>query len=178
MPGFGPLGSAPVASIGADYTAAAGKLIFTGSNSTSNQNFPNPGRLIFGGGQAITFTAYPHVSWIGVEALHAGAANWRESWIGVEVLRTVATAPTANLVTWIGLEVAHVGAAAERVSWLGVEALHVGAAYARTSWMGVEVLRTTSAAVSRSQVTWIGVEVLRTVKDQATDSGWVCLIAA
>jgi hypothetical protein len=173
MLGGAPLGTLPLGSTGGHNYA--GSALFRGSNCVPNQNFPNPGRLIFGGGQAVTFTAKPRVSWLGVEALHVGRASALVTWLGVEalhvgvssalvtwtgveVLRTTSTIPTISAVTWMGAEVAHIGAASERITWVGAEVAHAGAAADRVSWLGVEVLRS--------------------VKDRPADSGWVCLIAA
>lgn len=172
MLGGAPLGTLPLGATGGHNYA--GRLLFHGSNCVPNQNFPNPGRLIFGGGQAVTVTAAPRMSWTGLEVAYAGSnarVSWtglevaypgvptpRVTWTGVEVVRTAAFIPTITQVTWMGSEVAHVGAPADRVSWIGAEVQHDGHASDRVSW--------------------VGVEVLRSVKDRPPDSGWVCLIAA
>lgn len=155
MPGFDPVGSAPVGSIGGDF-ATAGKIVFHGSNATANQNFPNAGRLTFLGSLPILVTARPRVTWFGLETLHVGAASARVTWEGVEILRTVASIPTDWVVSWMGVEALHTGAASARVTWFAVEALHVGQAADR--------------------VTWIGLEVLRSLADMPPDTGFVYLI--
>jgi uncharacterized membrane protein (DUF441 family) len=63
------------------------------------------------------------VSWIGLEAMHAGVAKAKASWIGLEVMRTTATVPTGAVVSWIGVEAMHRGVAAALVTWIGVEVL-------------------------------------------------------
>lgn len=144
MPGFGPIGARPVASIGGgdgNYYPSPGGIVFRGSNVTPNQIFPNAGRVAVHGVLPTAVNAAPRVTWIGLEILHAGSAQARVTWDGLEILRTVTSIPTEWVVSWMGLEVAHVGSASARVTWMGAEALHIGQAAARLTWMGIEVLR-------------------------------------
>lgn len=155
---FGPVGAAPVASIGAagQYYLAAGHVILYGSNVLTNQLQLTAGHLTVHGATPVAVLAPPRVTWMGVEALHGGSAADRVSWNGVEVLRSVAIVPTLYVVSWMGVEALHTGAASDRVSWIGAEVLHVGAALAK--------------------LTWLGVEVLRSVVDRPPDTGFVYLI--
>lgn len=156
MPAFGPIGSFPIATLPGGGIPA-GKLIFYGTNVTTNQPFLAASTLLFGGGMPLAYLSNK-VSWIGAEVLHTGNSLQRTSFIAVEVLRSTASIPTQTGVSWIGLEVLHTGAASDRVSWIGAEVLHTGAAQERVSW--------------------IGIEVLRSVADKPPDNGWVSLLAS
>lgn len=159
MPGFSPVGSTPVDAIGGNtgqYFPAPGGIVFHGSNVVSNQLQVLAGVLAFHGSSPVTILAAPRVTWMGLEALHVGAAARRVSWLGIEVLRSTASIPTEWVVSWMGLEVAHVGNAQRRLTWMGLEVAHVGQAAQR--------------------VTWMGLEVLRSVADFHAGNGWVCLI--
>ena len=65
-------------------------------------------------------------TWLGLEALHVGAASIR--------------------VTFQGIETLHSGSANIQVTWEGVEALHSGSASEQVTWFGVEVLRSIALA--------------------------------
>ena len=159
MAGFSPVGSPPVGSIGSDdnsFYPQPGSVIFRGGNVTTNQIFISAGHLTFLGAMPLAVFAAPRVTWMGLEAAHTGDAQRRVTWLGVEVLRSTASLPTQWVVSWMGLEITHTGNAQLRVTWMGLEVAHIGAA--------------------ASRVTWMGLEVLRSVADRQADTGWVCLI--
>jgi hypothetical protein len=91
MPGFGPVASTPVASIGGSGT------------SGTNYNI-TPGHVTFGGlTPAVSMIiSGPRVTWAGAEILHTGSSSARLTWIGTEVLHTGAS---KSRVTWFGVEV-------------------------------------------------------------------------
>jgi hypothetical protein len=130
LPGFNPVGSTPVASIGGSasggviYQTTAGYIRFIGVLPTVTVN-----------------VTPPRVTWYGTEILHPGVAAARVTWSGMEVLRSVATGPTLAQVTWYGAEVLHAGVAAARVTWIGLEVLAQYNGVVHVSWFGLEVLR-------------------------------------
>jgi hypothetical protein len=127
VPGFGPIGSFPVASLPGDSNNAyniPGKIVYSGSNATwgSSQNIPG---IFLYGGNIINPTGARRVSWIGAEVLHSGRGFLHVSSFSMEVL--------------------HTGRGFLRISSVEAEVLHNAHADLHISQICVEVLRSIRA---------------------------------